>query len=183
MNEIVVLDKYTTEFKALAKRTAEDMVQMARIAHEVHELVGYDGYIRWITDDLGISARTGAHLLNVYKLTLTANFAVNQLAPSALTLLAAPSTPEPARQEVIAKAATNKVTHKETKAIIEKHKPKIEVPAPIQGFISPGDSPIYSVIEQLGQIQTLSPRERFDLVKALREMAGRIRWITFSVQQ
>jgi phage N-6-adenine-methyltransferase len=61
-------------------------------------------------------------------------YQIDKFAPSALYLLAAPSTPEPAREEAIARAeAGETITHTVSKVIVNEHKtPSAEAPAPQQ---------------------------------------------------
>jgi hypothetical protein len=75
------------------------------LTHEYHEEFGYQEYIRWVKEDLGISDRMGRRVLSVYdQFGIAANLAVDNIQPSVLYLLAAPSTPETAREEAIQKA-------------------------------------------------------------------------------
>ena len=127
MEELTSIQSYTIRAKEILKRTAQDVIELSRIAHDVHEQYGYQRYIEWVKDDLGLSETFGRNALNVFnKFGSTAKFAVD-IAPSALYLLSAPSTPEPVRQEAIKKAENGEqITHKLTKELKEKHKKELE---------------------------------------------------------
>ena len=88
----------------MLKRTAQDIVDLSQICHEYHEEFGYQEYIRWVKEDLGLSGRMGRSVLNVFEQFGTTKFAVDNIQPSILYLLAAPSTPESAREEAVEKA-------------------------------------------------------------------------------
>jgi len=66
----------------------------------------------------------GRNTLNVFiQFGSTAKFALKDIQPSVLYLLAAPSTPESARQEAIEKAEEDEaITHKQAQELIQAHK-------------------------------------------------------------
>jgi len=113
----------TNQARSVLKRTAQDIIDLSQICHEYHEEFGYQEYIRWVKEDLGISKRLGLSWLNVYEKFGSANFAPIDIQPSVLYLLAAPSTPESAREEAIEKAeAGESLSHKQAQELIEAHK-------------------------------------------------------------
>lgn len=126
MDELIVRQKeyLTQQARNVLKRTAQDIIDLSQICHEYHETFGYQEYIRWVKEDLGISETMGRRALNVYdEFGCTANLAVRDLQPSVLYLLAAPSTPESARQEAIEKAESGEaLTHKQAQELIKAHK-------------------------------------------------------------
>jgi len=77
-----------------------------------------------VKEDLGISETMGRNTLNVFiQFGSTAKFALKDIQPSVLYLLAAPSTPESARQEAIEKAEEDEaITHKQAQELIQAHK-------------------------------------------------------------
>ena len=103
MDELIVQKKefLTLQAKSCLKRMTSDIIELSRIAHDYHQEFGYQEYIQWI-GELGLSENQGRRFLNVHEqFGLTANLAVNDIKPSVLYLLSAPSTPESARTEVI----------------------------------------------------------------------------------
>ncbi|MEW5805042.1 MAG: hypothetical protein AB1847_23400 [bacterium] len=65
----IVLKKfeYTIRAKQVLKRTAEDIVELSQICHEYHQEFGYQEYVRWVRNELGLSGTYGKNLLNVYE--------------------------------------------------------------------------------------------------------------------
>jgi hypothetical protein len=123
---VVVSQPYTDRFAEGYKRTSEGIVIMATVATEVRDKYGYRPYIAWLNERFGLKPRMGDNLLAVHKNLLTAKFAVDTdwraFTPSALYLLAAPSTPESARQEAIDRAeAGETITHQTARDIVDQH--------------------------------------------------------------
>jgi hypothetical protein len=126
------------EIKSLAKRVAADIVEIGGKLAEVKDRVGGNGKFNdWLSAELGWSERTAYNFISVWQRFGAANFALENVATSALYLLAAPSTPaeavEAARQ--IAESG-EEVTHGVAKEIVRQakaRKPKqadlIEEPA------------------------------------------------------
>jgi hypothetical protein len=82
-----------------------------------------------------------------------------QLEPTAVYQLAAPSTPEPARQEVLAKVeAGERVTPKAVKAIVAKHKPskRTTKPKTVDGDREPA-KPKRSLLDAMGAVGAFTP--------------------------
>jgi hypothetical protein len=125
---VAVARSYTERFRAGHKQTAQGMVVMATVAHEVHEQYGYASYMKWLIDNFGVSETFAKNLLRVHELTLRANFALDdlsQFAPSAINLLAAPSTPREVVDRAMDTAKAGKpVTHKAVREAMRDAKPK-----------------------------------------------------------
>lgn len=99
MNELIELKKKTLTDKAQGclKRMANDVIELSKVCHEYYEEFGYQEYVRWCREELGVSG-----------------------------WMATPSTPESARDEALELAEQGeKLTTKEAKELIEAHK-KIE---------------------------------------------------------
>jgi hypothetical protein len=114
------------EIKSLAKRVASDIVEIGGKLAEVKDRVGGNGkFSDWLSAELGWSDRTAHNFIAVWQKFNAANFALENVATSALYLLAAPSTPaeavEAARQ--IADSG-EKVTHGVAKEIVRQAKEK-----------------------------------------------------------
>ena len=117
----IIIQQRTGEIKTLAKRLATDIVDIGGKLVEVKDRLGGNGkFTNWLLAELGWSERTAYNFIGVYEKFGTANFAIENVAPSALYLLVAPGTPEPARQAVIEMANQGeKVSHKAAKVIVE----------------------------------------------------------------
>lgn len=117
----IVIQQRAGEIKTLAKRVASDIVEIGGKLAEVKDRLGGNGrFNAWLTAELGWSERTAYNFIAVHERFGSANFAIENVAPSALYLLVAPATPEPARVAAVEIANQGeKVTHKTAKALVE----------------------------------------------------------------
>ncbi len=120
----VIIQQRTGEIKTIAKRLATDIVDIGGKLAEVKDRLGGNGkFTNWLLSELGWSERTAYNFIAVHEKFGTANFAIENVAPSALYLLVAPGTPEPARAAAIQMANEGeRVTHSTAKAIVESAK-------------------------------------------------------------
>ena len=115
----------TGEIRALMKRTGQDIIDLGQRLILVKEKLGHGQFRVWLAAEFDWTARTATRFMNVAD-----NFKSDKLSglnfdPSALYELAAPSTPETARLEAIARAhAGEPITYSTAKAIRQKHTPK-----------------------------------------------------------
>jgi hypothetical protein len=113
-----------SEIKGLAKRVASDIVEIGGKLAEVKDHVGGNGKFNdWLSAELGWSERTAYNFMAVWQKFNAANFALENVATSALYLLAAPSTPAEA-VEVAKQIAESgqEVTHGLAKEIVRQAK-------------------------------------------------------------
>ncbi|WP_208344591.1 DUF3102 domain-containing protein, partial [Aetokthonos hydrillicola] len=127
------LQELAEDTKRRLKRTVEDLYHIGLNLIEAKEMLGHGKFIEWIGKELGIDRRSASGFINVAKMLqakweiishlATQNFPNLAIAPTVLYELAAPSTPEEARDEII-KAALDgeKVTVLDAKRIIKAHK-------------------------------------------------------------
>lgn len=117
----IVIQQRAGEIKTLAKRVAGDIVEIGGKLAEVKDRLGGNGkFNAWLTAELGWSERTAYNFIAVHERFGSANFAIENVAPSALYLLVAPGTPEPARQAAVEMANQGeKVTHKTARVLVE----------------------------------------------------------------
>jgi hypothetical protein len=114
----------------IEKTQATAVLEVAAHLAEVHQQYLYrrfeGGFRGWVEDRLKISRQTAYSLLNVHKRFGGQSVKnLDTLPRSALCLLAAPSTPEAARTEVVERAKKGEnVSHKQVKRSIDKHKSK-----------------------------------------------------------
>jgi len=114
----------TSEIKSLAKRMAGDVVEIGGKLAEVKDHLGGNGRFNdWLSAELGWSERTAYNFIAVWQKFGAANFALENVATSALYLLAAPSTPAEAVESAKRIAEEGgEVTHAVAKAIVEEAK-------------------------------------------------------------
>ncbi len=125
------IQEQTGEIRTLMKRTAQDIINIGQKLIEIKKRLGYGQYRKWIETEFNWGKSTANSFENVAR-----HFAdvhnLDIFAPSALYELAAPSTPESARQEAMAKAqAGEKIGYKLAKEIKKKHITKKENQQPI----------------------------------------------------
>lgn len=104
-NEIILTEK-AAAIRTLAKTVAHDVVEIGRHLTEAKEAAGHGNWLPWLKREFGWSERTAQNFMRAFELTKSANFAdleTLDLDVSSLYLLAAKSTPEPARAEVAAR--------------------------------------------------------------------------------
>lgn len=139
--------------KALMRRTAQDIIEIGRRLIEVKARLGHGQFGAWLATEFEWSQDTATRFMNV-----AARFSnipqIAEFAPSALYLLAAPSTPDEVREEALERAeAGERITYSTARALVDEHKtPRAAPPAPA------GPRPT-----------SLDPYERVTLPQAKRE--------------
>jgi hypothetical protein len=101
---VFALTKKTQEIKDLMRLTAENIISIGQKLIEVKEQLGHGSFQNWLKTEFEWSEQTARQFMQVYRWSETIknkNFVFSQLGTSALYLLAAPSTPPEARQEIL----------------------------------------------------------------------------------
>jgi hypothetical protein len=106
----------------------ENVLAIGKHLTEVKARLTHGQFGRWLAAEFRWSDRHARTFMSVYEWAGEIGNPISDLAiqlePTAVYQLAAPSTPEPARQEVLAKVeAGERVTSKAVKAIVNRHKP------------------------------------------------------------
>jgi hypothetical protein len=128
--------------KEKIKRAAQDIVDIGAALLQVKAALPHGHFLPWLDAEFGWSERQARNFMQVAETFKSANFADLQIAPSALYALAAPSTPESAREEALQQARNGQtVSNKGAKETIARHKHKPvdglqPVPAPVVDFLS-----------------------------------------------
>jgi hypothetical protein len=119
----IVLQQRAGEIKSIAKRMASDVVEIGHKLADVKQRLANGKFNEWLSAELGWSERTAYNFCAVYSRFGAANFAIENVAVSALYLLAAPSTPAEA-VEVARQIADGgeEVTHGVAKEIVRQAK-------------------------------------------------------------
>lgn len=113
------------EIVQAGRRAQDDLMKIGQRLIEVKELLEHGQFQEWCETEFQMTARTARNMMNVAKVFGDKTETVSVLSDSAMYLLAAPSTSEEARVEVIAQAqATGKTpTKAEVQETIKKHQP------------------------------------------------------------
>lgn len=107
------------------RQTAQGIIEIGQRLIEVRDKLEHGQFLQWIETKTEIGKSTAYKFMGVAeKLPQYGSF---DLAPSALYLLSAPSTPEPAREEALSLAESGeKITHAKAQEIIAKYKAEAE---------------------------------------------------------
>jgi hypothetical protein len=154
------------DYNQLEKTTGDTL---ERLAHEITEvtnhaaievgkryaeaqdlLADHDGgvFVLWLTSETPHSIKTAYNLINVYRqFGGFVNFTKLDIGDSAAYVLAAPSTPDRAREEAIERAESGeRITHSRAQQIIEQYKPPINTNPNGQEFS-------FAIVEHGGDLQ------------------------------
>src|SRR5262245_31301935 len=179
----IVVQQRAGEIKGIAKRMAADVVEIGEKLADVKQRLGANGRFNdWLSAELGWSPRTAHNFIGVWRRFGSANFAIENVAVSALYALAAPSTPLDAIEEVKQIAdGGERVTHTRAEEIIEEAKAKRpkqvelveepEEPEPKLEEDEDDDAPatIYNRVEQdeLDEMDTVCASDRISQSKPI----------------
>jgi Protein of unknown function (DUF3102) len=133
-----VLTDHANEIRRLGKRAAADVIEIGRrlTVCKKEKLVAHGQWSKWLEKEFGWSDETALRFMRVYDLTTQENFNYHKLRDlglpvSALYLIAAPSTPDEARDEISARAeAGEKMSVSEVKDTIAGAKGRKQAPKP-----------------------------------------------------
>ena len=163
------VQQQTGEIRALMKRTAQDIIEVGQKLTQVKKQLGHGRFRDWLRSEFQWSVSAATRFMQVSERFQFINLSNLDLAPSALYELAAPSTPEAAREEALSRAKTGEaITHKAAQTIKQKYatpatKPKREPePEPVSQLPSPTSTPAL-LLEQSSskqQIVAILPRSQ-----------------------
>lgn len=128
----IIIEKRTLEIKNLMRLTAENIIDIGQKLTEVKEQLEHGTFQIWLRTEFEWSEQTARQFMQVYRWSETIenkNFVFSQLGTSALYLLAAPSTPPEARQEILNLVEIGeKITYTRAKVVVDRHKQTALVP-------------------------------------------------------
>jgi hypothetical protein len=116
-----VLADHAYVIRTLGKQTIENLVAIGCRLNKCKELVGHGNWLPWLEREFGWADKTAENFINVYKLSgKFENFSNLDLPLSGLYRLAAPSTPEAARTEIVERAqAGEQISVAEVESVID----------------------------------------------------------------
>src|SRR5262245_18194435 len=116
-----VLAEHAAEIRLLGKRVVADVIEIGRHLTEAKELVGHGNWLAWLDREFGWTDKTAERFMSVHALAGKFDNLSNLDVPvSGLYLLAEPSTPEQARDEIIERVKTGEaLTQSQIKETIE----------------------------------------------------------------
>src|SRR5262249_44039327 len=98
---------HIAEIRRLGKRMIADIVEIGRRLTECEEIVGHGNLASWLDANFSWRDRTARHFMRAFELVKSekfSDFGQVDLPVTALYLLAAPSTPETLRAEILDRA-------------------------------------------------------------------------------
>ncbi len=105
------MQQRTSEIKSLMKRAAQDIIDIGQKLIEVKARLPYGRFGGWLRAEFEWGIHTARNFMRVAE-EFGDKEKISLFAPSALYLLAAPSTPEQARSEALERAeAGETITH------------------------------------------------------------------------
>ncbi|MGK7947278.1 MAG: DUF3102 domain-containing protein [Xenococcaceae cyanobacterium] len=116
----------TFEIKKLIKRSVEDIINIGNNLIEVKERLGFGNFYDWLEVEFNWTSRTAVRFMSVAQRFNSDNVSdLNNILPSALYQLAAPSTPDEAVTEALERAKVGEtIDPKTAQAIKSKYKAK-----------------------------------------------------------
>ena len=131
----------TGEIRGLMKRTVESIFEIGQRLITVKQRLGHGRFGSWLETEFDWDERTARRFMSVAENLKNKSDTVSEInfAPSALYILAAPSTPEAARDEAFARAkAGESITKKTAKDIKQKYAlPSVKLESALKQEIQP----------------------------------------------
>ena len=155
----IVVQQRTSEIKTLMRRTAQDIVEIGQKLIDVKTQLGHGLFSAWLRIEFEWSRGTAENFMAVALRFQNQKFSDFDVAPSALYMLASPSTPESARKEAMDRAEQGeRITYSVAQEIVAAHR---VAPVSMQGEkIIKGDEVNGDNVESLGQEQAAAPRQQ-----------------------
>jgi hypothetical protein len=120
-NDEITLSAHAEAIRVLGRRVIGDVIEIGRRLIISKELCGHGGWLPWLEREFGWSDDTALRFMQVAEFAKNRNLRDLEIPVSGLYLLAAPSTPEAARDEVIERSeAGERVTPSQIKGAIDK---------------------------------------------------------------
>jgi Protein of unknown function (DUF3102) len=125
LNNERVLREHVKAIHGLRKRVAEDVIEIGRRLTELKNLVDHGEWLLLLEREFTWTDRQALNYMRVYEMVnKSEKFSDLEIPVSGLYLLAAPSTPESAREEVVNRTeAGERLSVAEVKDIVRGHKP------------------------------------------------------------
>ncbi|NJO97109.1 MAG: DUF3102 domain-containing protein [Pleurocapsa sp. CRU_1_2] len=118
----VFIREQTEEIRGLMRRTAQGIVDIGQKLLDIKEKLGHGNFLNWLKKEFDWSELTAQRFMQVARQFKSTNLLDLEIAPSALYILSAPSTPDSMREEILSRAqAGENITYKAAKEIKQKY--------------------------------------------------------------
>ena len=122
----IAVKQKTSEIKSLIRQTAQDIFHVGQKLAEVKQQLKHGEFRNWLNTEFNWSVSSATKFMQVSEQFKNVNFTHLNFAASALYVLAAPSTPENARQHALQLASKGEnITFSLAKQIIKYHKESV----------------------------------------------------------
>lgn len=156
-----VRDK-TEKIRSLVRKSAEDVREIGRQLIQAKEILGHGRWAEYLFHNFGWEERTARNFMSVaVRFSQVKSEIIADFAPTVLTMLAAPSTPQAAVDEAMDLAEQGHAPAvKETKALIEKHKTDVSLERATAGLPPAKAAEVKRVAVKEGRRDKLAAIER-----------------------
>ncbi|MBW4506272.1 MAG: DUF3102 domain-containing protein [Scytonematopsis contorta HA4267-MV1] len=153
-----IVMQHTNDIKALMRRTCEDIIRIGQKLLEVKQFLGHGNFMSWLKSEFNWSMSIATKYMQVAKQFKTVNFTNLNITASALYLIAAPSTPDIVRAEVLNRASCGEsISYTKTKQIMCQYKKnahsQITKFTTLENSRKPQESNFYLSTEEKNQIR------------------------------
>ena len=123
----IAVKQKTFEIKGLIRQTAQEIVEIGQKLTEVKRQLKHGQFRSWLKSEFNWSISSATKFMQVSEQFKNINFTHFNFATSALYVLAAPSTPESAREYALEIASQGEnITYSLAKLIVKHHKESVE---------------------------------------------------------
>ena len=118
----VFVREQTEEIRGLMRKTAQGILDIGQKLLDIKEKLGHGNFSNWLKTEFNWSEPTAQRFMQVARQFKSINLMNLEIAPSALYILSAPSTPNLVREEAIARAqAGESITYTAAKQIKQEY--------------------------------------------------------------
>jgi hypothetical protein len=117
------IEQLTNEIKHIIRATAQNLIHLGIKLEEAKAILGHGHFLKWLETEFNWSVSTASKMMQASRRFKNVNFTNLNISPSALYLLAAPSTPDEAVSEAFEQSSTGQlISYTMAKNIAKKHK-------------------------------------------------------------
>jgi len=119
----IVVQQKTGEIRERMRRAAQDIIEIGERLIDIQQRLVHGEWEAWLHAEFTWSDQTARRYIHVAR-AFSGKQQIVAFAPSALYLLAAPSTPDEARDEALARAESGEtITYQSARQVVEQHRP------------------------------------------------------------
>lgn len=128
LNTQIRIKQKTSEIKVLIRQTAKNIVEVGQKLSEVKQQLKHGEFRNWLKTEFNLSISSATKFMQVSEKFKSVNFTHFNFSASALYALAAPSTPDSAREYALRLASKGEnITYSKARQIVDQHKKLTEI--------------------------------------------------------